>query len=305
MRDKSNTNKRGLKIFDSATRNFEGGLNDSRTLSNSSFRISKGASKNQSIFTKACDSEDSSLNGLGSSTSRVNRLVITQDGCKQIHRLRNNLDENSMLDDWFSKQKAVKFDKQKIFQKKLKKTSTLQIITPNDMSLKVSENNLSVTDFDGPRPFLAQKTPTNTLKIKRHIDSLIVSPAMNKLMPCFSINHDSGAGDQRAIWSWKLVNPSGKDQDSVIETSERSHSIKPNCAQGYHLNGGISIDNNLVTKKRDRNKLSNSIVGITNGRTRIRDSSNGDLTGGRRQNLSMNVVSRFDLDLEMNDSPKC
>jgi hypothetical protein len=305
MRNRSNTNKRGLKIFESVTRDFEGGLNDSRTLSNSSFRISKGAPLNQSIFTKACELEDSSLNGLGSSTSRVNRLVITQDGCKQIHRLRNNLDENSMLDDWFSKQKAVKFDNQKIFQKKLKKTSTLQIITPNDMKSKVSENNPSVTNFDGPRHFLAQKTPTNTLKIRRHIESLIVSPAMNKLIPRFSINLDSSTGDQRTVWSRKLVNPRGKDQDSVIETSELSHSIKPNCDQGYYLNGGISINNNLVTKKRDRNKLSNSIVGITNGRTRVRDSSNGDLAGGRRQNFLMNVVSGIDLDLEMNYSPKC
>jgi hypothetical protein len=231
--------------------------------------------------------------------------VITQDGCKQIHRLRNNLDENSMLDDWFSKQKTVKFDKQKIFQKKLKKISNLQIITPNGMSSKVSENNLSMTNFDGPRPFLAQKTPTNTLKIKRHIESLIVSPAMNKLMPRFSIKLDSGAGDQRTFWSRKLVNRRGKDQDSVIETSERSHSIKPNCDQGYDLNGGISINNNLVTKKRDSNKLSNSIIGINNGRTRVRDTFNRDLVGNRRQNLSTNVVSRVDLDLEMNDSPKC
>jgi hypothetical protein len=43
MRNRSNTKKRVLKIFDSATRDFEGGLNDSRTLSNSSFRISKVA----------------------------------------------------------------------------------------------------------------------------------------------------------------------------------------------------------------------------------------------------------------------
>jgi hypothetical protein len=134
MRDRSTSNKRGLKIFDTATRNYEGGLNDSRALSNSSFRISKGAPKNQSIFNKASNLDDSSLNGLDSSTSRVNRLVITQDGCKQIQRMRNNLDENFMLDDWFSKQKAVKFDKQKIFQKKLKKPSALQIITPNDLS---------------------------------------------------------------------------------------------------------------------------------------------------------------------------
>jgi hypothetical protein len=43
MKNRSYTNKRVLKIFDIATRNFEGGLDDSRTLSNSSFRISKVA----------------------------------------------------------------------------------------------------------------------------------------------------------------------------------------------------------------------------------------------------------------------
>lgn len=102
------------------------------------------------------------------------------------------------------------------------------------------------------------------------------------------------------------MNPRGFDQDSVIETSERSRqSIKPNGAQGYYLSGRKFSDNNLVTKKRDRNKMSNSIVGIASGQMRVRNSSNDDSAGDRRQNLSMNFIPRFDLDLEVNESPKC